>query len=383
MRASHGLREISWQPVDCHSHDTGAGVIAGLLQQPSSRPSPVEGERAGDLATMQRALAAAAAVRGSTSPNPWVGCVVDAGGGRLFEGATAPAGGPHAEATALAAAGALARGATLFTTLEPCCHHGRTPPCTEAIVAAGIVRVVVGVLDPDPRVAGGGVQALRAAGVEVTVGVGAGEAEEQLAPYLKHRRNGRPWVVLKLATTVDGRIAAPDGSSRWLTGAEARADVHRLRAISDAVLVGAGTVRSDDPALTARGPTASRQPLRVVLGRAPAAAKVRPALELSGALPDVLDELGRLGVLQVLVEGGAGVAAAFHRERLVDRYLVYLAPALFGGTDAHPMFSGPGAATIDGVWRGRFVSVAQLGSDLRVEMAPAPAQQPGPERRAA
>jgi diaminohydroxyphosphoribosylaminopyrimidine deaminase / 5-amino-6-(5-phosphoribosylamino)uracil reductase len=206
--------------------------------------------------------------------------------------------------------------------------------------------------------------------VGVTVGVGGEAVAEDLGPYLKHRRTGRPWVVLKLAATLDGRTAAPDGSSRWITGAEARADVHRMRARSDAVLVGAGTVRSDDPELTARlDPPPDRQPLRVVLGRAPAGARVRPALELSGDLGTVLDDLGRRGVLEVLVEGGARVAHDFHAARLVDRYVLYLAPALLGGDDGRPVFAGPGAATIDSLWRGRLVSVEQLGRDLKVEVA--------------
>jgi diaminohydroxyphosphoribosylaminopyrimidine deaminase/5-amino-6-(5-phosphoribosylamino)uracil reductase len=319
---------------------------------------------------MARAVAVAGSVRGTTSPNPWVGCVVVPVDGEPFEGATAPPGGPHAELTALRRAGDRAAGATLYTTLEPCAHHGRTPPCTDAIVAAGVRRVVVGVLDPDPLVAGGGVARLEAAGVTVTLGVGADAVTEQLGPYLKHRRTGRPWVVLKLASTLDGRTAAPDGSSRWITGEAARADVHRLRASSDAVLVGAGTVRADDPELTARTePVAVRQPLRVVLGRAPDDARVRPALELSGDLGDVLDDLGRRGVLQVLVEGGARVAHDFHAARLVDRYVLYLAPALMGGDDGYPLLHGPGAGSIDELWRGRLVSVDRLGDDLRVEVA--------------
>jgi len=270
---------------------------------------------------------------------------------------------------ALTAAGSHAHGATLYSTLEPCAHHGLTPPCTETIVAAGVSRVVVAVLDPDPRVAGRGVEELRQAGIEVTVGVAADEAAELLAPYLKHRRTGRPWVVLKLAATLDGRIAAPDGTSKWLTGAEARADAHRLRAASDAVLVGAGTVRSDDPQLTVRiDPEPDRQPVRVVLGKAPAGARVLPAMEMNGEPGAVLDELGAQGILQVLVEGGATVAHAFHHDRMVDRYVVYLAPALFGGNDAVPMFAGAGASTMEGLWRGRLVSVTRLGDDLRVEL---------------
>jgi diaminohydroxyphosphoribosylaminopyrimidine deaminase/5-amino-6-(5-phosphoribosylamino)uracil reductase len=328
----------------------------------------------GDVELMRRAIAVAEAVRGTTAPNPWVGCVVVSGTDptQHFEGATAPPGGPHAEVTALARAGEEhVRGATLFTTLEPCAHQGRTPPCTDAIIEAGVARVVVAVEDPDPQVAGRGVDALRAAGIDVTVGPAAADVGEQLAPYLKHRTTGLPWVILKMAASLDARTAAPDGSSRWITGEAARRDVHRLRARSDAVLVGAGTVRADDPALTVRleGEVTGRQPLRVVLGTAPPAAKVHPALELSGPLADVLAELGRRGVLQLLVEGGATVAHDFHAAGLVDRYVLYLAPLLFGGDDGQPLFAGPGAGTIADVWRGKLVSVERLGEDLRVEVA--------------
>jgi diaminohydroxyphosphoribosylaminopyrimidine deaminase/5-amino-6-(5-phosphoribosylamino)uracil reductase len=320
-----------------------------------------------DRLGMQRAMELAGSVRATTSPNPWVGAVLSTG----HEGATQPPGGPHAEVVALQAAGEAARGATLYVTLEPCVHHGRTPPCTEAIVAAGVSRVVVGIEDPDPRVAGRGIAALRNAGIEVTVGIEEDAVREQLAPYLKHRRTGRPWVVLKLAATLDGRTAAPDGSSKWITGEAARADAHRLRAESDAVLVGAGTVRADDPELTVRldgydGP----QPLRVVLGTVPLEAKVQPALELTGDLGAVLDDLGGREIVQLLVEGGASVAHAFHAAGLVDRYVVYLAPALFGGDDARGLFAGPGAPTIDDVWRGHIVSVDRVGEDLRMEVSP-------------
>jgi diaminohydroxyphosphoribosylaminopyrimidine deaminase/5-amino-6-(5-phosphoribosylamino)uracil reductase len=321
-----------------------------------------------DVEVMDRALALAASVRASTSPNPWVGCVLEAADGRTFEGATAPVGGPHAEAAALALAGEAARGATAWVTLEPCSHHGRTPPCADALIAAGVRRVVVAMVDPDEKVAGAGIDRLRAAGVEVEVGTRAERAKALLAPYVKHRTTGRPWVVLKLAASLDGRTAAPDGSSQWITGEAARADAHRLRAESDAVLVGAGTVRLDDPSLTVRhidGP----DPLRVVLGKAPEGAKVHPCLELTGDLGAVLDDLGERGILQVLVEGGATVAGEFHRAGLVDRYVLYLAPVLFGGDDARGVLTGPGAATIDDVWRGRIVSVEQLGDDLRVEVA--------------
>ncbi len=334
-----------------------------------------------DVEHMRRAMALAATVRDRTAPNPWVGGVVVPRGTGIegqrddratgFEGATAPPGGPHAEVVALAAAGEAAGGATLYVTLEPCAHHGRTPPCTDAIVAAGVARVVVGVEDPDPQVAGRGIAALRAAGIEVVVGVAADEVTEQLAPYLKHRETGWPWVVLKMAASLDARTAAPDGTSRWITGEAARRDVHRLRASSDAVLVGAGTVRADDPELTVRldDGVERAQPLRVVLGSVPSDARVQPALELSGDLGGVLSELGRRGVLQLLVEGGPTVAHDFHAAGLVDRYVVYLAPVFFGGDDARPLFAGHGAGTIDDVWKGRLVSVERLGEDLRVEVA--------------
>jgi diaminohydroxyphosphoribosylaminopyrimidine deaminase/5-amino-6-(5-phosphoribosylamino)uracil reductase len=329
-----------------------------------------------DLRRMRRAIAVASTVRGSTSPNPWVGCIVAPAGSagmdeELFEGATAPPGGAHAEVAALASAGEKARGATLYTTLEPCSHHGRTPPCTDAIISSGVARVVVGIVDPDAAVCGRGIEMLRTAGIEVSVGVGDREIEEQLAAYLTHRRTGRPFVVLKLAATLDGRIAAPDGSSRWITGADSRRDAHDLRRNSDAILVGAATVRQDDPELTVRTePAPIRQPLRVVLGRAPEGSRVQPALEMSGEPTDVLDELGGRGVLQLLVEGGAHVAAEFHRAQVVDRYVLYFAPALFGGDDARSMFAGPGAPTIEQLWRGRIVSVEQLGDDVRMELAP-------------
>ena len=331
---------------------------------------------------MRRALALGEEVRGQTSPNPWVGAVLVAGE-QTFEGATAPPGGPHAEVQALRAAGIKARGATLYSTLEPCASVGRTGPCAEAIVAAGVARVVVGIEDPDSRTRGRGLERLRQAGIEVVSGVCADQVAEALAPYLKHRRTGRPWVVLKLASTLDGRIAGPDGSSRWITGEEARRDVHRLRAESDAILVGAGTVRADDPQLTVRLEGTTRQPLRVVLGRAPATAVVHPALELQGDLGGVLDELGERGVLQLLVEGGARVAHAFHAARLVDRYVFYLAPALLGGSDGLAMFEGPGAPSLAEAMRGMLVSVHRLGDDLKVELARESGSPDGPDQRGA
>ena len=317
---------------------------------------------------MQAAIGLAGSVRANTSPNPWVGCVVvPAGDDPVTEGATEPPGGRHAEIQALELAGDTARGATLYVTLEPCAHHGRTPPCTDAVIRAGVKRVVVGILDPDPQVSGRGVQRLRDAGLDVDVGVLAEDIEALLAPYLKHRRTGRPWVVLKLASTLDGRIAAPDGSSKWITGPEARADAHQLRAESDAILVGAGTVRADDPALTVRDASGD-DPVRVVLGKIPEGAKVAPALEHSGDLARLLQDLGDRDVLQLLVEGGSRVAWSFHEQNLVDQYVLYLAPLLLGGDDGVPVFRGPGAPTLDGAWRGTIASVRRLGPDLRVDL---------------
>jgi diaminohydroxyphosphoribosylaminopyrimidine deaminase/5-amino-6-(5-phosphoribosylamino)uracil reductase len=330
-----------------------------------------------DRECMTRAVAAAAEVRCITSPNPWVGCVVRSEAGALFDGATQEPGGSHAEIVALAKAGPGARGSTVYVTLEPCAHHGRTGPCVEALVEAGVARVVVGIVDPDELVAGQGMAALRAAGVQVDVGLFAERVEAQLAPYLKHRTTGRPYVVLKLAATLDGGTAAPDGSSQWITSAAARADGHQLRAESDAIIVGSGTVRRDDPSLTVRDyrppvlpSTGSVDPIRVILGAAEPGAKVHPCREMKGDLGTVLDELGADGVVQVLVEGGAMVAGAFHRAGLVDRYVIYIAPALFGGGDARSVFGGHGAYSIDDVWRGRFTSVERVGDDLRIDMLP-------------
>ena len=320
-----------------------------------------------DVDLMHAAFEAAATVRSTTAPNPWVGAAIHTLDGAIHTGATQPPGGAHAEIGAIAAAGAAAAGSTLATTLEPCCFISRTGPCTEAIIEAGVARVVVGIEDPDTRVAGSGIDRIRQAGIEVTTGVLADLVEEQLAPYLHHRRTGRPYVVLKLAASLDGCTAAPDGTSQWITGELARRDTHRLRSESQAILVGAATVRADDPSLTTRlvdGPS----PRRIVLGTAPESAAVHPCTEWVGPLPDLLDELGGDGVLQLLIEGGASVASSFHAGGLVDRYVVYLAPTIFGGDDARPAFVGQGVPTMDDLRRGRFVSVARLGDDLRIDL---------------
>ena len=328
-----------------------------------------ERELLSDEAVMALAMSAGERARFRSSPNPWVGAVLVSPTGECFEGATEEPGGRHAEIVALDAAQELAKGATLYVTLEPCAHHGRTGPWVEAILRAGVTRVVVGIGDPDGRVNGEGVARLVEAGIEVTEGVLRDDILEQLAPYLVHRRTGRPYVILKMATTLDGQSAAADGSSQWITGEAARADVHRLRAASDVVLVGAGTVAADNPALTARGEfAAGRQPRRVVLGPIPEGAKVLPAESVSGDLGELLDDFGAQGALQVLVEGGARVAKAFLDQHLVNRLVLYVAPALMGGDDGIGLFSGPGASSIEALRRGRFVSVAQLGEDLRLEV---------------
>ncbi len=330
-----------------------------------------------DRECMVRAIAAASTVRCITSPNPWVGAVVRSPDGSMFTGATEAPGGAHAEVVALRDAGDAAAGATLYVTLEPCSHTGRTGPCTAAIIDAGIKRVVVGVVDPDEHVSGTGVEQLRAAGIDVVIGVKADHVAAQLTAYLQHRRTGRPYVVLKLAATLDGGTAAPNGSSQWITSPEARADGHRLRAESDAILVGAGTIRRDDPSLTVRDyrppvlpADGNADPLRVVLGSVDESARVQPCYSTSGNLGDVLDDLGSKGVLQLLVEGGANVAGDFHRAGLVDRYVIYTAPALFGGDDAKGIFGGNGAWDISEVRRGTFVAVERVGADLRIEMVP-------------
>lgn len=322
-----------------------------------------------DARWMAEAIRTAASARLVSRPNPWVGAVVVTNDDEHFSGATLAPGNAHAEIVAMDHAGDRTVGATLFTTLEPCSHHGRTPPCAEAIIKRGIKRVVVGLKDPDQRVQGAGIALLERAGIDVEVGVAATDVERQLAPYLHHRRTGRPWVVAKMAMTIDGRIAARDGSSRWITGEAARIRVHQIRAESDAILVGAGTVRTDDPELTTRhvdGPS----PRRVVLGTAPKGAKVHPCLEWNDSLPTLLDTLGNDGVIQLLVEGGPHVLRSFHDERLIDQYVFHLAPSIAGGGDAPGPFAGAAIATIADMWRGRFVSASPIGDDLEVIIEP-------------
>jgi diaminohydroxyphosphoribosylaminopyrimidine deaminase / 5-amino-6-(5-phosphoribosylamino)uracil reductase len=323
---------------------------------------------------LKLAIAEAATARKWVSPNPSVGCAIQTVSGAVYVGATEPPGGRHAEIVALDRARAAEGdegvvGATIATTLEPCSHYGRTGPCAAALVAARAANVHVAVADPDSNVSGQGLLILESNGINVTTGVCADEVEEQLVAYLHHRRTGLPYVVAKMASTMDAKTAAADGTSQWITSPEARSDAHLLRAESDAIIVGAGTVRSDDPSLTVRH-VDGRDPRRIVLGRAPATAKVHPCLEYSGDLHPLLQQLGAEGVLQVLLEGGATTLHAFHHARLVNRYVVYLAPSLMGGSDGLGLMAGPGAATIGDLWRGTIRSVQMVGPDLRVDLVP-------------
>jgi diaminohydroxyphosphoribosylaminopyrimidine deaminase/5-amino-6-(5-phosphoribosylamino)uracil reductase len=354
---------------------------------------------AAETDAMRRAIVVARAARGTTNPNPAVGAVVlDRDGREVSDGATAPIGGPHAEVVALSAAGERAQGGCLVVTLEPCAHRGRTGACTDAVVAAGISRVVYAAADAH-EIAAGGANRLRAAGVEVEAGLLETEALADLGPWLIAARRGRPHVTWKYAGTLDGRTAAADGTSRWITGEAARTDVHVLRSWSDAIVVGIGTVLADDPTLTVRGIDVGRQPLRVVVdsdARTLPDAKVldgaaktlvavasdaRPdrlaALRSAGAdvveLPRVasgvdlgalLSALSARECRLVLVEGGARLAAGFMSAGLVDQVIGYVAPALIGAGTA--VLEDFGVATIDDAVRLTLREVVAVGGDVRI-----------------
>ena len=329
-------------------------------------------------ALMQRAIDAAR-LGPEADPNPRVGCVItDAAGTVVGTGHHRGAGTPHAEVDALAQAGDAARGGTAYVTLEPCDHTGRTGPCTRALIEAGISRVVHAVADPDP-LAAGGAATLTAAGVAVEAGVLRAEGEELNASWLHARRTGRPFVVAKSASTLDGRVAAVDGTSRWITGTEARADVHDLRARCGAVVVGTGTALADDPRLTVRRgdpADAGRQPLRVVVGRRrlpPASRLLDDAAEtLVMATHDpaeVLEALHARGIHRVLLEGGPTLSAAFLAAGLVDEVVAYIAPALLG---AGPSVTADlGVTTIADAVRLHPTDVTVLGQDVRITARPA------------
>jgi diaminohydroxyphosphoribosylaminopyrimidine deaminase/5-amino-6-(5-phosphoribosylamino)uracil reductase len=283
---------------------------------------------------MGAALALSERTRGRTAPNPNVGCLLVAGDRIVARGWTQPGGRPHAEAMALAAAGDAARGATAYVTLEPCAHVSpRGPACADLLVAAGVARVVVALGDPDPRTNGAGIARLRDAGIAVVTGIRAAEAARGMAGFLTRRRHGRPFVTLKLATSLDGRIALPDGSSRWITGAEARAHAHLERSRHEAILVGRGTWETDRPSLDVRLPgLEERSPLRIILSSRP-----HPAAPKREGEPIWIDSPHAIAALpadHLLVEGGAATAAAFLRADLVDRLLLYRAPILIGAGKA-------------------------------------------------
>jgi diaminohydroxyphosphoribosylaminopyrimidine deaminase / 5-amino-6-(5-phosphoribosylamino)uracil reductase len=356
-----------------------------------------------DEAYLERALGLAERGRGLTSPNPLVGAVVVAGGRIRGEGFHEGPGRPHAEIVALEEAGDDARGATLYTTLEPCDHFGRTPPCTQTIARAGVARVVSAMGDPNPIVDGRGFAALTTVGIEVRTGVLAQEATRLNEAYVKHVRTGLPFVTWKMAASLDGKVASRDGTSRWITGEAARADVHRLRAAADAILVGAGTALVDDPSLTVRDPGyRGRPPLRVLVdarGRVPetgdlfdgaaptmvATTSLAPrerteAWRARGAevveyepegggvpLPQLLSDLGKRGVQGVLLEGGPTLAWSMVEDRAVDKVVVYLAPKLIGGQDAPGVLGGRGFAPIAQAMQLSVASFDRVGEDLKVE----------------
>ncbi len=349
---------------------------------------------------MRRALDLAEGVLGSTSPNPSVGCVVAHGDRIAGEGATQPPGGPHAEAAALRNAGDAARDATAYITLEPCAHTGRTPPCADALIAAGVATVHVAILDPDPQVSGRGIEKLRAAGIAVTVGDGDAEAGRLLEAYIKHRTTGLPFVIVKFAATLDGKIAASSGDSRWVAGEAARAWAHGFRTKVDAIICGVNNVLLDDPQLTARpgGMMAERQPLRIVAdsrGRTPLDAKVlgpggktiiattaasppawRAQIEARGAealvlpsdasgrvdLHTLLRTLGERGVLSLLVEGGGVLHASFFAAGLVDKVHAIIAPKIIGGA-AYPAVAGDGVARMSDAVALRDIEIDRMGDD--------------------
>jgi diaminohydroxyphosphoribosylaminopyrimidine deaminase / 5-amino-6-(5-phosphoribosylamino)uracil reductase len=315
---------------------------------------------------LERALELAERGRGTTRPNPMVGAVVVSDGEVVGEGWHERPGLPHAERLALEAAGGQAAGATLYTTLEPCAHHGRTRPCVDAIVEARIARVVVGARDPHPP-AGGGVERLRGAGVEVELAEGeiARQIRRQNEVFLTWAGKRRPFVTYKAAMTLDGRLAAAGGDSRWVSGPESRRRVHELRALADAVAVGAGTARADDPELTARDVGAERQPRRLAFGAGPLPEGSELEL-LSGPLPEELERLAAEEVQSLLLEGGPTLAGAFLRAGVLDKLLVFVAPKLVGGDDAPPLFAGPGVRSMADALHLSGVEVERVGEDVLI-----------------
>ena len=357
-----------------------------------------------DEAYIRRALELAERGKGLVSPNPLVGAIFVRDGEIIGEGWHEGPGRPHAEAAAIEAAGGNVASATLFCTLEPCDHFGRTPPCTDAIIEAGVARVVAAVRDPNPSVDGRGFRKLRKAGIDVTERILAGEAERQNEAYFKHVKTGYPFVTLKMAATLDGRIAAADGSSTWITSEVSRADVHRMRASSDAIMIGSGTALTDDPRLTVRDPGYMGEPaLRIVVdsrGRVPATGHLfddnAPTIvattdrstqerreEWRGAgsdvvvcersedgdvdLEDLLASLGKRDIQSVLIEGGAALAGSVVGAGLVDKVVIYLAPKLLGGNGAPAILGETGFGSLAEALELEITDVMRQGPDLKVE----------------
>ena len=335
---------------------------------------------------------------GRVWPNPAVGCVIVRGGQIVGRGWTADGGRPHAEAQALAQAGAAAKGATAYVTLEPCSHQGKTPPCAQALIDAGLLRVVIATGDPDPRVSGRGVQMLKAAGIAVELGVLQAEAERDHAGFLLRVTRQRPFLTLKLAGTLDGRIATATGESQWITGPAARRDVHLMRARHDAVMVGAGTVRADNPSLTVRGVGIKRQPVRIVVSHAMEISAESHLAQTAAEVPvwlchaegaDVTDwtkrgavsvpcatqldhidaesamtALAEKGITRVFCEGGGMIGASLLNAGLVDQLVVYSAGAAIGA-EGTPMLAAMGVDRLAEAPRLELDSVRQVGSDIR------------------
>ena len=316
---------------------------------------------------LELALELAERGRGKTKPNPIVGAVLVRDGDVVGRGWHERAGGPHAEIAALEAAGDEARGATLYTTLEPCAHHGRTPPCVEALIAAGVAKVVAAAGDPNPKTDGRGFDGLRAAGVDVEIAEGeaAVRARRQNEAYRTWVAKRRPFVTYKAAMTLDGRLAAAGGDARWVSGEDSRRLVHELRAASDAVAVGMGTVEADDPALTARDVGAVEQPRRLAFGSGPLPQGSELEL-LSGTLKEELARLAGEEVQSLLLEGGPTLAGAFLRADLIDKLVLFVAPKLVGGDDAPPLFAGPGVRALAEAVAVTSVEVSRVGEDVLV-----------------
>jgi diaminohydroxyphosphoribosylaminopyrimidine deaminase / 5-amino-6-(5-phosphoribosylamino)uracil reductase len=314
---------------------------------------------------LERALELAERGRGATRPNPVVGAVLVRDGEVVGEGWHERAGGPHAEVVALEAAGERARRATLYVSLEPCAHHGRTPPCADAVAAAGVGRVVAAVADPNPKTAGQGFARLREANVEVELPGGEIErrARRQNEAWRTWVTKKRPFVTYKAALTLDGRLAAASGDARWVSGQESRRLVHALRAASDAVAVGMGTVRAENPQLTARDVEAPRQPRRLAFGHGPLPEGSELEL-IEGSLEEALSRLAGEEVQSLLLEGGPTLAGAFLRAGLIDKLLLFVAPKLIGGDDAPPLFAGAGARTLADAIALHGLEASPVGDDV-------------------